>query len=83
MLDILIWAKIKKVRISDDRLSRLLYTDEDEESEMRLPQQIKDTDRPLALKASTMDFIRQLHFFMNKNNHLKNVKISDVIKLVD
>ncbi|HIC8796952.1 TPA: DUF6387 family protein, partial [Enterobacter hormaechei subsp. xiangfangensis] len=44
---------------------------------------IKDTDRPLALKASTMDFIRQLHFFMNKNNHLKNVKISDVIKLVD
>jgi len=83
MLDILIWAKIKKVRISDDRLSRLLYTDEDEETEMRLPQQIKDTDRPLALKASTIDFIRQLHFFMNKNSHLKDVKVSDVIKLVD
>ncbi len=58
MLGILIWAKIKKVRISDDSLSRLLYNDDDEESEMRLPQQIKDTDRPLVLKASTIDFIR-------------------------
>ncbi|HHK8232286.1 TPA: DUF6387 family protein [Serratia marcescens] len=49
-MDILVWAAIKKIRVSDDRLSRLLYTDDDAESEMRLPQQIKDTDRPLALK---------------------------------
>ncbi|EBT2284428.1 hypothetical protein CI530_20905, partial [Salmonella enterica] len=74
MLDILVWAEIKKVRISDDRLSRLLYADDIEESEMRLSQQIKDTDRPLALKASTIDFIRQFYFFINKNNHLKKMK---------
>ncbi|MEI6956885.1 hypothetical protein ACOIDZ_31405, partial [Klebsiella pneumoniae] len=34
-------------------------------------------------KASTIDFIRQFHFFINKNNHLKKMKISDVIKLTD
>ncbi|MEI6999462.1 DUF6387 family protein, partial [Klebsiella pneumoniae] len=73
----------KKIRVSDDRLSRLLYTDDDAESEMRLPQQIKDTDRPLALKASTIDFIRQFDFFINTDNHFKKMKISDVIKLTD
>ena len=26
MLDILVWAAVKKIRVSDDRLSRLLYT---------------------------------------------------------
>ena len=83
MLDILVWAEIKKVRISDDRLSRILYTDDDAESEIRLPQQIKDTDRPLALKACTIDFIRQFHFFMNKNDFLKEIKVADVIKLTD
>ncbi|HDY8458803.1 TPA: hypothetical protein RRH39_004999, partial [Klebsiella pneumoniae] len=69
MLDILVWAAVKKIRVSDDRLSRLLYTDDDEESEMRQSSQIKDTDRPLALKSCTTDFIRQFHYFMNKNSH--------------
>lgn len=83
MLDILVWTAIKKVRVSDDRLSRLLYADDDEESDMRLSSQIKDTDRPLALKACTIDFIRQFHFFINKNSHLREMKVSDVIKLTD
>jgi hypothetical protein len=51
MLDILVWAAVKKIRVSDDRLSRLLYTDDDEESEMRQSSQIKDTDRPLRFPA--------------------------------
>ncbi|ENB7447451.1 DUF6387 family protein [Klebsiella aerogenes] len=83
MLDILVWATVKKIRVSDDRLSRLLYTDDDEESEMRESSQIKDTDRPLALKASTIDFIRQFHFFINKNSHLKEMTVADVMKLSD
>ncbi|MGT7511047.1 DUF6387 family protein, partial [Escherichia coli] len=83
MLDILVWAAVKKIRVSDDRLSRLLYTDDDEESEMRQSSQIKDTDRPLALKSCTTDFIRQFHYFMNKNSHLKQMKVSDVMKLSD
>ncbi|MCW2107662.1 UNVERIFIED_ORG: hypothetical protein M2402_004863 [Rahnella aquatilis] len=83
MLDILMWAKIHKVRISDDRLSRLLYTDEDEEEETRLSNHIRDSDRPLANKASTISFIRQFNFFLNKNPHLKDMKVSEVIKLSD
>lgn len=83
MLDILVWAAVKKIRVSDDRLSRLLYTDNDEESEVRLPNQIKDTDRPLALKACAIAFIRQFNHFINKNNHLKQIKVNDVIKLTD
>lgn len=63
MLDILLWAKRKELRISDDRLSRLLYTDEDEETTIRLGYHIKDSDRPLAMKAATIDFIRQFNFF--------------------
>ncbi|HHR1257597.1 TPA: DUF6387 family protein, partial [Klebsiella pneumoniae] len=53
------------------------------ESEMRQSSQIKDTDRPLALKSCTTDFIRQFHYFMNKNSHLKQMKVSDVMKLSD
>ncbi len=81
LLDILIWANIHKVRVSDDRLSRLLYTDADYESAARHHYQIKDTDRPLALKAITNAFLVQFNLFINKNSHLKNLKVSDVIKL--
>ena len=83
MLDILLWAKRKELRISDDRLSRLLYTDEDEEVSTRLGYHIKDSDRPLAMKAATIDFIKQFNFFMNRNPHLKNMRVSDVMKLSD
>lgn len=83
MLDILFWASCNDVRISEDRLSRLLYTDDDDESQTRLHYQIKDTDRPLAMKAITKDFIRQFNFFINKNSILKNMRVSDVMKLTD
>ncbi|MFL6615162.1 MAG: DUF6387 family protein [Pantoea agglomerans] len=83
MLDILMWSKIHNVRISDDRLSRLLYTDEDEEEETRLSNHIRDSDRPLANKAATINFIRQFNYFLNKNPHLKDMKVSEVIKLSD
>ena len=79
MLDILVWAQEQHVRVSDEVLSRLLYTLDDEE--IRYNQQIKDTDRPLAMKATTADFIRQFNFFINKNSHLKEMKVSDVIQL--
>lgn len=79
MLDILVWAQEQDVRVSDEVLSRLLYTLDDEE--IRYNHQIKDTDRPLAMKATTTDFNRQFCFFINKNSHLKEMKVSDVIQL--
>lgn len=59
MLDILVWAQEQDVRVSERWLSRLLYSIDDEE--VRYDNQIKDTDRPLAMKAMTIDFIRQFH----------------------
>lgn len=55
MLDILLWAKLNDLRLSDDRLSRLLYTDEDAESLLRVNYPIKEADGPLAMKAETVD----------------------------
>jgi len=81
MLDVLLWAKMNDLRLSDDRLSRLLYTDEDDEAMIRLNYHIKDADRPLAMKAATIDFIRQFNFFINRNPHLKNMKVSEVMKI--
>ncbi|MGC0784581.1 DUF6387 family protein [Pantoea agglomerans] len=83
MLDMLLWAKMNDLRISDDRLSRLLYTDEDDEAVIRLHYHIKEADRPLAMKAATIDFIRQFNFFINRNQHLKNMRVSEVMKLSD
>lgn len=79
MLDILVWAQEEGVRVSDIVLSRLLYSLDDED--IRSEEQIKDTDRPLAMKVATLDFVRQFHFFINKNSHLKDMKVSDVLKL--
>ena len=81
MLDIINWAKKNGVRISDDRLSRLLYTDDDDEDIIRSESQLKDTDRPLALKVSSIDFIRQFNYFLNKNPHLKEMEVEQVMKL--
>lgn len=81
MLDIINWAKKNGVRISDDRLSRLLYTDDDDEDIIRSESQLKDTDRPLALKVSSINFIRQFNYFLNKNPHLKEMEVEQVMKL--
>ncbi|HBQ5800605.1 TPA: hypothetical protein MAO97_005232 [Klebsiella pneumoniae] len=83
LIDILVWSNLHQVRVSEDRLSRLLYTDEDDEEQTRLNHQIRDTDRPLALKAASIPFIRQFHLFINKNDHLKKIRVSDVMKIAD
>lgn len=83
MIDILIWAKHHDIRVSDDHLSSLLYDHADKEGRIRANNQIKDTDRPLALKAVCKPFIIQFHHFLNKNNHLKEMRVSDVITLAD
>ncbi|MCL6398362.1 DUF6387 family protein [Pectobacterium odoriferum] len=83
LLDILTWAKHHDIRVSDAHLSSLLYDHADKEGRIRANNQIKDTDRPLALKAVCKPFILQFHHFLNKNNHLKEMRVSDVITLAD
>ncbi|KAA6101385.1 MULTISPECIES: DUF6387 family protein [Pantoea] len=81
MLDIIIWAAKNNLRMADDRLSRLLYTDDDDDNRIRHAHHIKDTDRPLAMKAVKVDFLRQFNLYINKNNEMKNWRVSDVMKL--
>jgi hypothetical protein len=83
MIDIIAWATHRKVLVSDDRLSRLLYSDEDDDKTIRQGYHIRDADRPLAMKATTIDFIRQFNLFLNKNPHLRNLRVSEVMKLSD
>ncbi|EDB1506086.1 hypothetical protein F9E67_25130, partial [Salmonella enterica] len=83
MLDLLAWSERKKVLLSDDRLSRLLYTDEDDDKAIRQGYHIRDADRPFAMKTVEIDFLRQFNFFINRNQHVKEMRVSDVMKLSD
>lgn len=83
MIDIIAWATHRKVLVSDDRLSRLLYSDEDDDKTIRQGYHIRDADRPLAMKATAIDFIRQFNLFLNKNPHLRHLRVSEVLKLSD
>jgi hypothetical protein len=69
--------------VSDDRLSTLLHSDTDEEDKTRSGSRIKDTDKPLAIKTVSKSFILQFYHFLNKNPHLRDMKVSDVMKLGD
>ncbi|EDD2582245.1 hypothetical protein GA481_19625, partial [Salmonella enterica] len=66
MLDLLAWSERKKVLLSDDRISRLIYRDEDDDKVIRQGYHIRDADRPLAMKVVENDFLRQFYFFINK-----------------
>ncbi|ECZ8026405.1 hypothetical protein AIA23_01820 [Salmonella enterica subsp. enterica serovar Rubislaw] len=76
MMDLLIWAKFKKVKISNMVLSRVLYPDFT--SEIRGEDHIKDTDRPVAEKALNGEITRSLEYFLSKNSHLINIPISEL-----
>ncbi|EAR6127515.1 hypothetical protein ET349_22960, partial [Salmonella enterica] len=76
MMDLLIWAKFKKVKISNMVLSRVLYPDFT--SEIRGEDHIKDTDRPVAEKSLSGETTRSLEHFISKNSHLLNIPISEL-----
>jgi len=83
MLDLLAWSERKKVLLSDDRISRLIYRDEDDDKVIRQGYHIRDADRPLAMKVVENDFLRQFYFFINKNRHIKEMSVYDVMKITD
>ena len=76
MMDLLIWAKFKKVKISNMVLSRVLYPDFT--NEIRGEDHIKDTDRPVAEKSLNGETTRSLEYFISKNSHLLNIPISEL-----
>ncbi|EFH6021803.1 TPA: DUF6387 family protein [Escherichia coli] len=76
MMDLLIWSKYKKVKISNMILSRVLYPDFTKE--IRGEDHIKDTDRPVAERSLNGETTRSLEHFISKNSHLLNIPISEL-----
>ncbi|MET3078334.1 DUF6387 family protein [Pantoea leporis] len=73
MIDLLMWAKLNDVSLSNTILSRVLYpklTDE-----VRGDEQLKDTDRPIAEKAMSGETCKNIESFINKNPHLIDIPI--------
>ncbi len=73
MIDLLMWAKLNDVSLSNTILSRVLYpklTDE-----VRGDEQLKDIDRPIAAKAMSGETFRNIESFINKNRHLSDLSV--------
>ena len=79
MMDLLIWATIKEITLSNMILSRVLYPDFT--GDIRGEDHIKDTDRPIAEKSLRGETSRLLEHFIIKNEHLGNVPISHIDNL--
>ncbi|EXU75353.1 DUF6387 family protein [Erwinia mallotivora] len=80
MMDLLMWAKLKDIPLSNTILSRVLYpklTDE-----VRGEEQIKDTDRPIAEKALSGETSKNIENYINKNSHLIDVKLTELKKML-
>lgn len=76
MMDLLLWAKFKKISLTNTVLSRIVYprlTDE-----IRGEEQLKETDRPLAEKALTGETCKSIENFINKNIHMDNITLSEL-----
>jgi len=79
MIDMLMWAKLNDVSLSNTILSRVLYpklTDE-----VRGDEQLKDTDRPIAEKAMSGETSKNIESFINKNCHLIDIPLSKLREL--
>lgn len=80
MMDLLLWAKMKKITLTNTLLSRILYprlTDE-----IRGEEQLKETDRPLAEKALSGETCKSIENFINKNSHMESVTLSGLRSLL-
>ena len=76
MIDLLMWAKLNDVSLSNTILSRVLYpklTDE-----VRGDEQLKDTDRPIAAKAMSGEICKNIESYINKNPHLIDIPITQL-----
>ncbi|WP_210530799.1 DUF6387 family protein [Pantoea ananatis] len=80
MMDLLLWAKFKKIALTNTVLSRILYprlTDE-----IRGEEQLKETDRPLAEKALSGETCKSIENFINKNNHMEGIPLNGLRSLL-
>lgn len=80
-VDLLIWESANNKKISNEMLARILFPLTNLDSEIMSGVQIKDTIRPFVEKILHGDFLREVLFFIKKNEYLKDMRFSDILKL--
>ncbi|WP_225085171.1 DUF6387 family protein [Pectobacterium colocasium] len=81
LMDLIYWEEVNDVKIPYSLLAPALHPDK---RYARGSEQIKATDYPLAANFLNDDsYFKSLNDFFIKNSHVKNSKISDVIKMND
>lgn len=81
MLDLLYWSERNEIKLSDAELSGLLYRVGIDV--VRGDSQIKETDKPMALKAKTREFDNLFTSFLYKNRYLMDMKVSALIDKIN
>lgn len=77
LLDLLYWSERNAIKLSDAELSALIYRVGIDT--VRGDSQIKETDKPMALKARTREFNNLFTAFIYKNRYLMDMKVSAVM----
>ncbi|HHL0119219.1 DUF6387 family protein [Pantoea dispersa] len=77
LLDLLYWSGRNEIKLSDAELSALIYRVGIDA--VRGDSQIKETDKPMALKAKTYHFDNQFMAFLYKNRYMMDMKVSAIV----
>lgn len=80
-IDLLIWESANNKKISNEMLARVLFPLTNLDSEIMSGVQIKDTIRPFVEKILHGDFLREVLFFIKKNEYLKDMRFLDILKI--
>ncbi|PDO86702.1 DUF6387 family protein [Kosakonia pseudosacchari] len=78
-LDLMLWEMVNQRKISHELAARVLYPLDGDE--IVGGQQIKDSIRPFVERIIMDSTLQQLKFYLKKNDYLKNVRLSEVMKI--
>ncbi|CNI88575.1 MULTISPECIES: DUF6387 family protein [Yersinia] len=82
-IDLMIWEKACKKKISNEMYARILFPLSEYDYDVISSSQIKDTVKPFIEKIVSNDLLREMIFFVKKNEYLKNMRFSDILKLAE
>lgn len=82
-IDLLIWEKAHKKKISNEMYARILFPLSDSDCDVMSGAQIKDTIKPFIEKIINDDFLREIVFFVKKNEYLKSMRFSEILKIAE
>lgn len=82
-MGLLIWEMAYKKKISNEMYARILFPLSDYDYDVMSGAQIKDTVKPFIEKIINNDLLREIIFFVKKNEYLKDMRFLDVLKLAE